>query len=103
MPAPLPRFAGLPKYNFIGGHNDPSLTPIEGLIEATASVLRREGQARDVQPGQRPQGYRGAARLCRTSSAAWPVSPRADDVLITSGSGQAIDLINSCCSNPATR
>ena len=43
VPAPAVRFAGYPKYNFIGGHNDPTLIPIEGLIEATASALRKEG------------------------------------------------------------
>src|SRR5207248_170713 len=43
VPPPAPRWAGNAKYNFIGGHNDRSLIPIEGLIEATASVLRRLG------------------------------------------------------------
>ena len=43
VPAPAVRFAGYPKYNFIGGHNDPTLIPVEGLIEATASALRKEG------------------------------------------------------------
>jgi hypothetical protein len=43
LPPPAARWAGNAKYNFIGGHNDRSLIPVEGLIEATASVLRREG------------------------------------------------------------
>jgi hypothetical protein len=43
VPAPAVRFAGYPKYNFIGGHNDPTLIPVEGLIEAATSALRREG------------------------------------------------------------
>ena len=37
------RFGGYPKYNFIGGHNDPTLIPIDGLIEATTAALRKEG------------------------------------------------------------
>jgi hypothetical protein len=45
VPPPAPRWAGNAKYNFVGGHNDRSLIPIEGLIEATISVLRREGRS----------------------------------------------------------
>src|SRR6266576_2994117 len=67
LPAPAPRWAGNAKYNFIGGHNDRTLIPVEGLIEATAAVLRREGP---------------------------------DDVLITQGSGQAIDLVNAVLLEP---
>ena len=60
VPPPAPRWAGNAKYNFIGGHNDRSLIPIEGLIEATASVLRREGQDLALYSlAQGPQGYRG--------------------------------------------
>src|SRR5215813_6639128 len=36
VPDPSPRFGAFPKYNFVGGHNDPERIPIEGLIEATA-------------------------------------------------------------------
>ena len=32
LPAPAPRFPGFPKYNFVGGHNDPERIPIEGLV-----------------------------------------------------------------------
>src|ERR1700760_4104470 len=42
-PDPSPRWAPFPKYYFIGGNNDPEQIPIEGMIEAGASVLRREG------------------------------------------------------------
>ncbi|MEC7574504.1 MAG: PLP-dependent aminotransferase family protein, partial [Pseudomonadota bacterium] len=44
LPVPQPKWTGFPKYNFIGGHNDPESIPVEGLIEATARVLRRRGQ-----------------------------------------------------------
>ncbi len=57
LPAPTPKFAGFPKYNFIGGHNDPVHIPVEGLIEAAASVLRREGSSLAMYNlGQGPQG-----------------------------------------------
>ena len=57
VPPPAPRWAGNARYNFIGGHNDRSLIPIEGLIAATASVLRREGQSADVSSGRSRAGW----------------------------------------------
>ena len=60
LPDPAPRFGGFPKYNFVGGHNDPERIPIEGLIEATASVLRREGSKLAMYNlAQGPQGFVG--------------------------------------------
>jgi 2-aminoadipate transaminase len=41
---PTARFAGFPKYMFIGGHNDPEQIPVERLVEAAAVALRRDGQ-----------------------------------------------------------
>ena len=69
-----------PRYNFIGGHNDRSLIPIEGLIEATASVLRREGSKLALYNlAQGPQGYRGlrefvADKLERAIAASRPAA-----------------------------
>ena len=34
LPAPAAKWEGFPKYNFVGGHNDPEGIPIEGLIAA---------------------------------------------------------------------
>ena len=34
LPAPAARWAGLAKYSFIGGNNDPDQVPVEGLIDA---------------------------------------------------------------------
>ena len=63
LPDPAPRFPGFPKYNFVGGHNDPERIPIEGLIEATASVLRREGSKLAMYNlAQGPQGFTVCAR-----------------------------------------
>ena len=102
VPPPAPRWAGNARYNFIGGHNDRSLIPIEGLIEATASVLRREGQDLALYSlAQGPQGYRGLRQFVADKLAGWRgIKAGADDVLITSGSGQAIDLINQVLLEP---
>jgi 2-aminoadipate transaminase len=96
LPDPSPRFAGFPKSNFVGGHNDPERIPIEGLIEATASVLRREGSKLAMYNlAQGPQGYAGlremvAGKLNRHRG----MKITRDEVLITTGSGQGIDIIS---------
>jgi 2-aminoadipate transaminase len=102
LPDPAPRFGGFPKYNFIGGHNDPVHIPIEGLIEATASVLRREGSKLAMYNlAQGPQGYVGlrefvADKLKRHRG----IAATRDDVLITTGSGQGIDIVSRLLINP---
>jgi len=96
LPDPAPHWTGFPKHNFIGGHNDPTLIPVEGLISAATSVLRREGSNLAMYNlSHGPQGYTGlrefvAAKAKRHRGIACGV----DDVLITSGSGQGIDLVS---------
>src|SRR5256885_17153552 len=93
LPAPAARWGGNAKYNFIGGHNDRSLIPIEGLIEATASVLRREGRELALYSlAQGPQGYLGLRQFVSDKLGGWRgIKASAHDGLITSGSRQAID------------
>ena len=43
LPPPAPLWTGFPKYNFIGGHNDPVRIPAAALAEAAATVLQRRG------------------------------------------------------------
>jgi len=75
LPDPSPRFAGFPEFNFIGGHNDPEHIPIEGLIEAAASVLRREGASLAMYiSGAGRRVTRGCAISSPTSSSATAVS-----------------------------
>jgi 2-aminoadipate transaminase len=96
VPAPAVRFAGYPKYNFIGGHNDPTLIPIEGLIEATASALRKEGPNLAMYTAaQGNQGHRGLREFVKSKAKLRGIDCSTDDILITAGSGQAIDLINA--------
>lgn len=95
-PPPAPRWAGNAKYNFIGGHNDRTLIPVEELIAAATTALRREGRELALYSmAQGPQGYLGLRQFVADKLGRWRgIKGTADDVLITSGSGQAIDLIN---------
>lgn len=96
LPATQPKWTGFPKYNFIGGHNDPESIPVEGLIEATARVLRRRGQTiatynQDCGPlGDIEMREFLANKLAKYRG----MSTTPDDVLVTSGSGQGLELIN---------
>ena len=95
LPPPAPRWTGFPKYNFIGGHNDPERIPAAALADAAASVLERRGADLALYNFDGPQGYRGLRQLVVDKLAQRPaIKCGVDDVLITSGSGQAIDLVN---------
>src|SRR5205823_10708756 len=95
LPPPAPLWAGFPKYNFIGGHNDPVRIPAAALADAAAAVLQRRGADLALYNFDGPQGYRGLRQLVVDKLAQRPaIKCPVDDVLITSGSGQAIDLVN---------
>jgi len=95
LPPPAPRWTGFPKYNFIGGHNDPARIPAAALAEAATAVLRRRGADLALYNFDGPQGYLGLRQLVVDKLAQRPaIKCTTDDVLITSGSGQAIDLVN---------
>ena len=102
LPPPAARWAGNARFNFIGGHNDRTLIPIEGLIEAAAAALRREGAELALYSmAQGPQGYLGLRRFVADKLGRWRgIAGGPDDVLITSGSGQAIDLVNQVLLDP---
>lgn len=96
LPPPAVRWAGAPKFNFTGGNNDPDEIPLDGLMASAQSVLAREGRTLSTYGlHSGPQGYRPlreflAAKLKRDAGMACS----ADDILIVSGSLQALDLVN---------
>jgi 2-aminoadipate transaminase len=97
LPAAAARWTGLARYSFVGGNNDPEQVPLDGLIDAVTAVLKREGRTLatyGLESG--PQGYRPlrqflSAKLKRDGG----ISCAADDILIVSGSLQALDLVNA--------
>lgn len=96
------RFAGFPEYNFIGGHNDAASVPVPELAAAAAAVLEREGRdlaTYGLQSG--PQGYRPLRDfIAGALKANAGIACSADDILITSGSLQALDLVNGVLLSP---
>jgi 2-aminoadipate transaminase len=97
LPAPAAKWTGLAKYSFIGGNNDPDQVPVDGLIDAVNAVLKREGKTLATYGlASGPQGYRPlreflTAKLKRDAG----IDCVADDILIVSGSLQALDLVNA--------
>jgi 2-aminoadipate transaminase len=95
-PAPAARWTGLAKYSFIGGNNDPDGVPVEGLKAAIDTALTREGQSlATYNLGHGPQGYRPlrdflSVKLARDARMACT----ADDIMLVSGSLQALDLVH---------
>jgi 2-aminoadipate transaminase len=95
LPPPAPRWTGFPKYNFIGGHNDPARIPAAALAKAATTVLERDGANLALYNFDGPQGYRRLREFVVDKVGARPaIKCSVDDVLITSGSGQGIDLVN---------
>jgi 2-aminoadipate transaminase len=96
LPPATAKFAGFPKYNFVGGHNDGGSIPVDGLRAAADAVLAREGRTLatyGLESG--PQGYIGLRQfLVKKLKADAGIEATTDDILITSGSNQGIDLVN---------
>jgi hypothetical protein len=76
LPPPAGRWQGFARYNFIGGHNDPEIVPVDALIAAAERALRREGRAlATYNLGQGASATRACARSSPASSPASAASP----------------------------
>src|SRR3954447_17849404 len=102
LPPAAARWTGFPKYNFIGGDNDADSVPVEGLIAAAASVLKREGKTLATYGlesgalGYRPLREFIAGKLARDTG----IDCSVDEILITFGSLQGLDLVNQVLLSP---
>jgi 2-aminoadipate transaminase len=102
LPAAAGKYNGFPKYNFVGGHNDAASVPVDELIAAASKVLKREGATLATYGlNSGPQGYRPLREfLSKKLAKDAGITCMADDVLITGGSQQALELINSLLLEP---
>jgi 2-aminoadipate transaminase len=96
LPPPVAKYTGFPRYNFVGGHNDAEHVPVDALIAAADAVLTREGRTLATYGlASGPQGYRPlreflVQKLRRDAG----IACTADNILVVSGSLQALDLVN---------
>jgi 2-aminoadipate transaminase len=96
LPPPAMKYTGLPKYNFTGGNNDADELPLDDLVAAADAVLKREGRTLATYGlASGPQGYRPLREfLVRKLKRDAGIACTADEILVTSGSLQALDLVN---------
>jgi 2-aminoadipate transaminase len=96
LPPPAAKWTGLAKFSFIGGNNDPEQVPLDGLIGAMSAVLGREGKnLATYNLAHGPQGYLPLREfLCAKLKRDAGIQATPDDLLVVSGSLQALDLVN---------
>lgn len=102
LPPAAAKWNGFPKYNFVGGNNDADQVPVDKLLEASTAVLTREGATLATYGlNSGPLGYRPlreflVGKLKRDAG----IICTADEILITSGSLQGLDLVNGILLSP---
>jgi 2-aminoadipate transaminase len=102
LPPAAAKWTGFPKFNFIGGNNDPDQVPVARLLEASTAVLMREGATLATYGlNSGPLGYLPlreflVGKLKRDAG----IACTADEILITSGSLQGLDLVNGILLSP---
>ena len=96
LSSPSGKWQGHPKYNFIGGHSDPDLVPMDSFIESATNVFK--GDARNIAMYNFDGGPQGVLSLrsflVEKLATERGIHVTTEEVLITSGSGQGIELIN---------
>ena len=101
-PGPGARFSGFADYYFIGGNNDPTQIPKDLLAQAAETVIKRDGHMIAIyNMGVGPQGYPPlrafvADKMRRHRG----ITAAAENILITTGSNQGIDLVVAAMINP---
>lgn len=102
LPPAAAKWNGFPRYNFVGGNNDADQVPVDRLLAASAAVLTREGATLATYGlNSGPLGYRPlrdflVGKLKRDAG----ITCTADEILITSGSLQGLDLVNGLLTSP---
>ncbi|HJM21988.1 MAG TPA: PLP-dependent aminotransferase family protein [Acidimicrobiales bacterium] len=96
LPPAEATWGGIPSFSFVGGNNDEDNVPVAGLTEAVQRVLQREGRKLAVYNlGGSPLGHEDLRRfICEKLGVRAATNVNVDEVLITSGSLQALDLVN---------
>lgn len=102
LPAAAGAWQDPPDFSFVGGHNDAESVPFGGLAEAATTVLRRHGsKLATYNLGGSPQGWLPLREFISTkleTRASMPTDP--DEILVVSGSLQALDLVNDALLSP---
>ena len=93
-------YNGFPEYNFVGGHNSEKNIPVKELVKSAESVILREGKNLALYGhNSGPQGNI-ALRDFLVNYLEDYIGMRIEssNILLTSGSLQALDLVNTLLS-----
>jgi 2-aminoadipate transaminase len=94
---PRPSMSAL--FEFGGGYPDPVSFPYEGMIEATAGMMKAEGAA--AMTYGEPQGYRALRELICTKYERFEgFKADPENIIVANGSGQALALAFSAFVDP---
>lgn len=96
-PPPAAKWSPPGKYNFTFGNNDPEGLAVEDLQAAALAALAREGRRlSDYRMHMGPQGYKPLREfLVKKLKRDAQIECTADDIVMTSGSLQGLDLVNA--------
>ena len=87
------------KYDFAVAYPDPATLPLEELVDSLKSAFEREG--RDLAYYSNAAGYQELRRLVAEKLARErDMRVEADDVVLTSGSGEAIGIVIQALTDP---
>ncbi len=91
-----------PKFSFVGGHNDGDSIPFAGLAESAVNAISRDGRNLvTYNLGGSPLGLLSLREFVAGSLAARAgLACDPDEILIVSGSLQALDLVNQAMLEP---
>ena len=94
---PRPSMSAL--YEFGGGYPDPASFPYDGMVEATANMMKAEGAA--AMTYGEPQGYRALRELICTKYERFEgFKADPENIIVANGSGQALALAFSAFVDP---
>jgi 2-aminoadipate transaminase len=98
----LLKFTQLPDViSFAGGMPAPDIFPLEEFSEACTRVLKEKGREA-LQYGQ-TEGYTPLREMIARHTNSYGIKVNADNIMITNGSQQALDLIGKIFINPGDR
>ena len=102
LPQPAGAWMPIPRFSFVGGNNDSPSVPVGGLTEAAMAVLTKHGsELATYNLGGNSQGFEGLREFVAASLAANAHMPTSSEqVLVVSGSLQALDLVNTAFLRP---
>ena len=96
LPEASGEYKGFPEYNFVGGHNSEDNIPIEELVISAEKVILKEGKNLALYGhNSGPQGNLALREFLVTYLRDYTgMNIKTKNILLTSGSLQALDLVN---------